>query len=59
MNPQQQRELFALINLNISEFNANPESFVPFGTERLSDYALKIFDAELDRMYAQYEKAKK
>ena len=58
MNPQQQRELFALINLNISEFFANPESFVPFGTEGLSEYAWKMFDAEMDRTYAQYEKAK-
>ena len=58
MNPQQQRELFDIIRSNLNAFYANPESFVPFGTEGLSAYALKIFDAEMDRTYAQYENAK-
>lgn len=58
MNPQQQRELFDLIKANIKEFNRDPSNFVPFGTEGLSYYALKVFDAEMDRTYVQYENAK-
>lgn len=51
MNAQQQRELFAIIRLNLDAFYADPSDFVPFGTEGLSDYALKVFDAELDKAY--------
>lgn len=51
MNPQQQRDLFALIRANLAAFYANPSNFIPFGTEGLCEYALKVFDAELDKAY--------
>lgn len=55
MNAQQRAELFAIIRANLDAFYVNPSNFVPFGTERLSTYALKIFDAEMDKAYYFYE----
>jgi hypothetical protein len=56
MNTQQQRELLAIIEINISEFYENPNSFVPSGTEMLSDYEMKIFEEEMDRVYRRHER---
>lgn len=58
MNPQDLVELLTLIRANIEEFHRDPEFFVPFGTEELSAYELKVFDAEMDRAYRQHERDK-
>ena len=55
MNTQQQLELLALIKANIKEFNRDPSDFVPFGTEMLTDYEMKIFDEEMYRVYRRHE----
>lgn len=59
MNVQQQTAFFALLNDNKEAFDAFPEQFVPFGYEILEPSVLAKFDAEIDRMYYQYEKKNK
>ena len=56
MNVQQLTAFFAILNDNKEAFEMFPEQFVPFGYEVLDTDTLAKFDAEIDRMYYQYEK---
>ena len=56
MKVQEMKDVFVIINANISLFNKDPENYVPYGTDMLTEKQLDIFDAEMERVYLLHSK---
>lgn len=56
MKVQEMKDVFIIIKANISLFKRDPDTYVPYGIDMLSESQLDIFDAEMERVFQSFNK---